>query len=87
MILSSLMSKCQLEFRGCLVAIDKNPTELGFSKKKKREREREDLLFPIMKKCLWGIASGMAGSGCSNIARNPSIFIPQLCFPLCRLHY
>ena len=36
MILSSLMSKCQLEFRGCLVAIDKNPTELGFSKKKKR---------------------------------------------------
>ena len=41
MILSSLMSKCQLEFRGCLVAIDKNPTELGFSKKKKkRERER-----------------------------------------------
>lgn len=35
MILSSLMSKCQLEFRGCLVAIDKNPTELGFSKKKR----------------------------------------------------
>ena len=47
MILSSLMSKCQLEFRGCLVAIDKNPTELGFSKKKK-----EDLLFPIMKKSM-----------------------------------
>lgn len=64
LILLSLMSKCQLEFRGCLLAIDKNPTELGFQQKKKRRR----FIVSNNEKSLWGIASSMAGSGCSNIA-------------------